>query len=86
MIAAELMARTFRASTIQPQTRYVFGVPERRAPVDVHVHSRQPPLHCALNLFPSSSQTIRGASILLASLPFLSRFCFILKLVCGHTQ
>jgi hypothetical protein len=41
-VAAELMARTFRASTIQPQTRYVFGVPERRAPWHVDEQDHVP--------------------------------------------
>ena len=31
-VAAEFMARSLNASTIQPQTRYVYGLQERKAP------------------------------------------------------
>ena len=31
-LAAELMARTLGASTVEPETRRVYGVPERKAP------------------------------------------------------
>ena len=34
-IAAEVMARSFHANTIQPETRHIFNVPERKAPWNV---------------------------------------------------
>jgi hypothetical protein len=38
-VAAEFMARTLKASTIHPETRYVFDVPERHAPWNVDISS-----------------------------------------------